>query len=216
MKHVWAYMLLGQVVAISVASNLFFYAVVTGPKPSSPQVSQTSPTQRVSPVLWLSVVLSLATVAYSPSTTESSFLPNLLVMHALLVVPLIISFEPWTRFNIKLRTLYGITALVTLVLHLKAGTVALMSLSSNERRLTGVINAIVKTLYYHPAQSSIGWDIVWTTASTLVWKAYASSGSGQGLQLTRVTKGAVVALVGSVGVVFTYDGDAPAEREKVH
>jgi len=27
-----------------------------------------------------------------------------------------------------------------------------------------------ETLYSHPAQSSIGWDVIWTTASFLIWE----------------------------------------------
>ena len=35
-----------------------------------------------------------------------------------------------------------------------------------------------ETLHWHPAQSSIGWDVVWTTASFIVWTAATDPESG--------------------------------------
>ena len=74
-------MLLGQIVAISVACNLFFTLLsVTEPKRGARLYAR--------PTLWLSVLASLITVAISPYTDETTFLPNLLVMHVLLIIPL--------------------------------------------------------------------------------------------------------------------------------
>lgn len=208
-------MLLGQVVAISVASNLFYYAVATAtaPRPSSPKSSATLQTTRNAPlVLWLSVVLSLATVVYSPNTSESTFLPNLLIMHTLLILPLAISPSPKNRWSIKLETLYTVIAVASLVLHIKAGVVAGLFLPSGQRTPGAVVGAIINTLYYHPAQSSIGWDVVWTTVSALVWNAYYASGQGR---LTRVVKDVVAVSVGSVGLAFAHSEDPSDVRKKV-
>jgi hypothetical protein len=173
-KHIWVYMLLGQVVAISVASNLFYYAIATSVPPKSKQVSRTT---SVSPVLWLSILVSLGTVAYSPYSTESTFLPNLLVMHALLVLPLVLSAHPWKAGNMKVKTLRRVIALAALAMHLKATATAFSALPSHSRTLSGLLRAVVDTLYYHPAQSSIGWDVVWTSVSFLVWTLYSPAGS---------------------------------------
>ena len=112
----------------------------------------------------------------------------------------------------------SIVAVVTLILHIKASVTAFTTPPGDKRTVIGVIGAITDTLYYHPAQSSISWDIVWTTISTLVWKAYASANADQAQdsRLVRLMKDIGVALVGSVGLVFVYDEDVPAEREKTH
>lgn len=161
-------MLLGQVVAISVASNLFYYAIAS----SIPAKTTTSKATTVAPVVWLSVLLSFGTIAYSPYSTDATFLPNLLVMHALLIVPLVFSPYPWRSWNMKLRTLYHTIAVASLVLHLKATVTAVTALSGHERTPSGIVHAITNTLYYHPAQSSIGWDIVWTSVSFVVWTVF--------------------------------------------
>ena len=164
-------MLLGQVVAISVATNLFFYALATSAPPKPPTPGATS---MVSPALWLSVGLSLATIASSPYTTETTFLPNLLVMHVLLVVPLVLSPHPPGRWNMRLTTLYRTVAYFALALHLKATAMAFAALPPDSQTPSGVLRAITSTLNYHPAQSSIGWDVVWTSISFIVWTIYTS------------------------------------------
>jgi len=35
--------------------------------------------------------------------------------------------------------------------------------------LFDILNAVSTTLYSHPAQSSIGWDVIWTSLSLIVW-----------------------------------------------
>lgn len=207
-------MLLGQVVAISVASNLFYYTVATAtaPTPSSPKSSAAiQPTRHAPLVLWLSVSLSLATVVYSPNTSDSTFLSNLLIMHALLVLPLIISPSLKNGWSIKLDTLYKVIAAASLVLHVKAGVTAVLFLPSGQRTPGAVVGALIDTLYYHPAQSSIGWDVVWTTMSAVVWNAYAS---GHG-RLTRVVKDVVAVGAGSVGLAFAHSVDPSDARKKV-
>ncbi|CAA7268202.1 unnamed protein product [Cyclocybe aegerita] len=107
-KHLWAYMLLGQIVAISVASNLFYLAILLSPPPGLPRRDQHS--TNTSPTLWLNVFLSIATVALTPFTSRSTFLWNLLVMHALIFLPLIFREDATTeghppRFAMSTKTI---------------------------------------------------------------------------------------------------------------
>lgn len=67
-------MVLGQLVAISVATNLFFLALSSTPHRKPEGVYG----QRAPPILWFSVLGSLITVGLSPFTTEDTFLTNLL------------------------------------------------------------------------------------------------------------------------------------------
>ncbi|KAH9028412.1 hypothetical protein EDB84DRAFT_1498475 [Lactarius hengduanensis] len=161
-KHVWAYMLLGQLVAISVATNLFFLALVP---PAKEKKKTASAASSVPLVLWLSVLASLATVMLVPhSLRHDYFLSNLLVMHALLVLPLLPlpgSSPRAVRLRMAARTLYWIVALLSAAARVRTITVS-GSLSAGP----GTLWAVLKS---HPAQASIGWDVVWTTISVLIW-----------------------------------------------
>jgi hypothetical protein len=168
-------MLLGQLVAISVASNLFYLALFlssTSPSPPSSRHPKLPP-KTVPLSVSLPVLISLLTIAISPFTNGYTFLPNILLMHGLLIVPL---FFPYavksTRYPINIRTLYILITVIALALRTKTIHVALGSLppTSHVYDLSRVFNtAVVKSLYSHPAQSSIGWDVVWTTTSLVVW-----------------------------------------------
>lgn len=170
-------MLFGQVVAISVAANLFYYAVAR-----SRSNSKSHSASHVSPMIWVPVLLSLGTVFYSPYTSQSTFLPNLLTMHALLVVPLIgqASFLG-TWASMETKTLYSTTAIIAFILHLRTSLSAIRHLPTEHRTLAMVSQGIVGTLYYHPAQSSIGWDVVWTTLSFVAWVRYSRANIAQDL-----------------------------------
>ncbi|KAH9053110.1 hypothetical protein EDB87DRAFT_1653824 [Lactarius vividus] len=155
-KHVWAYMLLGQLVAISVATNLFFLALV-------PPAKEKKAASSVPLVLWLSVLASLVTVMLVPHSLQHDyFLSNLLVMHALLVLPLLpLPTSSTVRLRMPARTVYWLVALLS-----AATRVRTVTMSGSLTAGPGTLWAVLKS---HPAQSSIGWDIVWTTISVLIW-----------------------------------------------
>jgi hypothetical protein len=178
-KHVWAYMLLGQIVAISVASNLFYLALLL----SEPSMSSRnlSVKQTVSLRLVISVLLSLVTVALSPFTSPKTFLPNLLVMHILLFVPLIsktpssleTSPSP-TSFSINLKTFYRIIHLACAGIHVRTvlSAIGILQASSSSFQTPDppdMFREAWTILFSHPAQSSIGWDIIWTSLSFIAW-----------------------------------------------
>jgi hypothetical protein len=164
-------MLLGQIVAISVASNLFYLALVFS-EPSVSSRRNLSLNKPVSIRLVVSVLLSLVTVALSPFTSPNTFLPNLLVMHVLLFVPLIsTSPSPETSpapFSVNLNTLYRIIHLACAGIHIRTVIVAIGSLQASSKS-PDIFKEAFTILYSHPAQSSIGWDIIWTSLSFIVW-----------------------------------------------
>ena len=71
-KYVAVYMILGQLVAISVASNLFYLALSLSP--TRPQDSTKH--GFATPTLWLSILASLLTVALSPFTDTKTSSPT--------------------------------------------------------------------------------------------------------------------------------------------
>ncbi|KAH8999916.1 hypothetical protein EDB86DRAFT_2908315 [Lactarius hatsudake] len=161
-KRVWAYMLLGQLVAISVATNLFFLALVP---PAKEKKKAASAASSVPLVLWLSVLASLGTVMLVPhSLRHDYFLSNLLVMHALLVLPLLplpASSPRAMCLRMPARTLYWLVALLS-----AAARVRTVTMFGSLTAGPGTLWAVLKS---HPAQASIGWDVVWTTISVLIW-----------------------------------------------
>ncbi|KAI0246570.1 hypothetical protein BJV78DRAFT_1253576 [Lactifluus subvellereus] len=169
-KHVWAYMLFGQLVAISVATNLFFLALPP-PTKMKPRATATVP-----PILWLSVLASLVTVFLVPhSLRHDYFLPNLLAMHVLLVIPLLPvvgAARTGRRLHMRTRTLY---LLVALLCGIARGRTTLLTRSIGGPR----------TLW----AGSIGWDVMWTTITFIVWVRSSTS------QVMLV----LVSVLGSIG-----------------
>ena len=174
-------MLLGQIVAISVASNLFYLTLVLSEHSMSNRNLSLKKTV-VSVRLVVSVLVSLVTVALSPFTSPKTFLPNLLVMHVLLFVPLIsiTSSSPETSpapSSVNLNTFYRIIHLTCAIIHIRTVIAAVGSLvqtspgspSSLQIRSPYIFKEAWTILYSHPAQSSIGWDIIWTSLSFIAW-----------------------------------------------
>lgn len=157
-------MLFGQLVAISVATNLFFLALLR-PGKEKTKAAPRAGASSVPPVLWLSVLASLATVSLVPhSLRHNYFLANLLVMHALLVLPLLplpASSPRAVRLRMRTRTVYGLVALLSAAVRIHTVIVS-GSFTAGPGMLWLVLNS-------HPAQASIGWDVVWTSISVLIW-----------------------------------------------
>ncbi|KAH6904666.1 hypothetical protein BKA70DRAFT_528003 [Coprinopsis sp. MPI-PUGE-AT-0042] len=180
-KHLWAYTLLGQLVAISVASNLFYLAILCSP--SSPSKQPTKKTIAMSPLIYLSVLLSLATVAISPHTDKTTFLPNLLVMHVFITVPLFFPQPPSrapSKWSLSPSTAYFLVFLSPY--QYGQGQSYRHSPRLPPRARTRVLSRssskLGKPYIGNTAQSSIGWDVVWTTASFIVWAAVTDPNSG--------------------------------------
>ena len=199
-------MLLGQVVAISVSSNLFYLALILSGWQFRSVKRQTS---TAPPALWASVLLSLVTVANSPYTTDSSFLPNLLIMHALLIVPLFFTTREGqysSQFNLPYSTLYMILYVFTLVLRIKTTLAGIRSVSDSSlwQGLTPFTHSVLTVLHSHPAQASLGWDVIWSSISFAIWTCL-----DQGFGLVPFS-----ALLVSAGVVAPWVAASRAEIEE--
>jgi hypothetical protein len=169
-------MLFGQIVAISTASSLFYVAVIAK-RASHGRDSNAANRHQMAPlVLVLSVLLSLASVAISPSVSGTKwFLPNLLAMHALLFVPLLSSND---HPSVPASQLYQAIALISIILRTRSVGLAWKPLGSPS--VSNFVSEARQTLSSHPAQSSIGWDIVWTGIVFITWSAYEAAERGKG------------------------------------
>jgi hypothetical protein len=118
------------------------------------------------------------TILLSPSVAQPDskwFLPNLLTMHFLIVLPLFNTLPTTTnRSGLSLGTFYIVLAGLALIPR------AQTYLSLPYQDLSSLVRQLIDTLYSHPAQGSIGFDVVWTTASFAVYCAVVG-GIGLGL-----------------------------------
>lgn len=184
--HLWAFMLLGQVVAISFATNLFFLAVlVHSTRPSDCPSSQKQDDGRHSPLVWtppaaslfcLLAVTFIAVAAIPYAVTSSHFMTILVVPHFVLFFPLILRRvvpSAWAR-ELKLKeaqiwygkVYLGVVICATL---LQAKATVHAMLDTNTGSGGASYRGIIMALYEHPAVSSVGWDVIFCWISWSVW-----------------------------------------------
>ncbi|KAI8096757.1 uncharacterized protein BX664DRAFT_291854 [Halteromyces radiatus] len=185
--HVWAYMIIGQVVAIS-TSSAFFFAVLLMCQDQQRQQQSSSASSTFPP--WFLIFLlglvsfgGLITVALTPHLTSSyRFLPNLLVMHGLLLLPLLYlaftSSSSSTRIkqtavchHLKSYAIiaiycFGACANTYLIIQQWKRTVY-----SNNMILDPlvILSHLADTFLQHPAQSSISSDVVFVYLISMTW-----------------------------------------------
>ncbi|KAI5847066.1 hypothetical protein DFP73DRAFT_366123 [Morchella snyderi] len=186
-KNLWSFMLLGQVVSVSFASNLFFLTILLNePTPSAPVEApkldpSTVKAKRLPSWLYFTVtvplVLSYLCVYMTPKTLNSdAFLPFLLVPHVLLLaIPIV--FErlassgelaihiPANRWKSFWRPQYRLCSLVSVACHANA----ISQVTAHGLTVKEVVVGTLWALYEHPAVSSVGWDVIMMAASVGIW-----------------------------------------------
>ena len=100
------------------------------------------------------------------------------MMHFLLIIPLLpiphtASANPATSGSISSMWLYAIVGSASLVIRLR--TLREYWVLSCPADVTSCITLVIprlwEALHSHPAQSSIGWDVLWTTVSFVLYSA---------------------------------------------
>jgi len=217
-KHLWAYMLLGQLVAIPITANLFYRAIFLS-APGTPRNDRLS--RSASPKIWLSVLLSLVTIALSPFTSRQTFLPNLLVMHALLFVPLMSGSERSReqrpgRYSMDTTALYRLVCIIALGIHARTtvAATAFLNLDWSNASLSAVVSAIwddltwsfFSTFRYTPILR--GWEVIWNSVSFVAFIIARPVGSDPGRSDMRASRSVPFLLlatpVASLGVTAPY------------
>ncbi|KAI7859974.1 hypothetical protein BDC45DRAFT_530426 [Circinella umbellata] len=162
--YLWAFMVLGQVVAISTASALFFAVVF-----AFPQTDLAGPSRRLATTLFICVFGGMITVVVSPFVAVSEeFLPNLLVMHILLVFPLLPSkpaIYNYTQQSIYVVGIYMLSAGASLSICVHQWILCFVETGS----IYGTLISMVDIFFSHPAQSSISADVAWVHILCMVW-----------------------------------------------
>ncbi|ORZ18518.1 hypothetical protein BCR42DRAFT_411062 [Absidia repens] len=197
-SHIWAYMVFGQVVAISTSSALFFAVCLlhqTQPVLTTTTNinTKTTPSWILIGLLFLVSMGGLITVERTPGLTASDeFLPNLLLMHGLLVLPLIyLAISNNTMTATAATTDEGETSTqqqqqrkqrnmksYAIIILYTVGAIANMYLIFEQWRRTvdlttahplDIISNLARVFLQHPAQSSISSDVVCVHVISVAW-----------------------------------------------
>lgn len=175
--NVWMYMLLGQIVAISFAQNLFFVTILV----SSPSVTSTTKLTWMPPALLelAPVVISGFSSAATPFVANTPyFMPVLAVTHILVFVPGLLSprFLPqgWGAYIARPTRRYASLYKWLLAIGVAIQAQSMYSVVLDGPSLLGVpvVNIgrrLLDTMLEHPAVSSVGCDVVCCTISGIIW-----------------------------------------------
>lgn len=208
-RRPWAYMLLGQVVAISFAQSLFLAAIALAPPPNPSVRASRDP--NIDSTLNNATLGSLATVFFAfRSYSSPYFLANLLVMHILILIPLVPNPLPQVRKAATYSTLYTTTLFATLAIRFLTYRTVLASSPSTFPNIISLFHQLpglaYTTFFSHPAQTSISFDVLFTTLSFIAFMLLTDTSlatrSGKTSVSPKVIAGAI-ALTPWLGIAST-------------
>lgn len=173
LPYPWAFMLLGQLVAISFASNLFFLTVLYRDAAPTPRTELTRAGGN-SRKRWFSlqtayhalIVLQISiAIAIPRSAHTTGFLRLLLLPHILAFAPLLLH-AVWSFGKSSPQSrgppLSSYISALSLVALLCAATAPLLGKGAS-------MQSVIATLNEHPAVSSVGWDVICCWVSYTTW-----------------------------------------------
>ncbi|KAF2749673.1 hypothetical protein M011DRAFT_438904 [Sporormia fimetaria CBS 119925] len=181
-RHTWVFMVIGQIVAISFATNLFLIALLLSP-PAPPAPSMGGAHKRKLMGPWvINFIAIFATLfpAYLLADESywhhKSFLPVLLIPHlALLVLPLSRAILPSKYFREDdvgfMENLYKYLWGATIF----GGALLFWRVTSLAYGYSGFWGTL-STLLEHPAVSSVGFDTVFCWVTWICWWMVQSKG----------------------------------------
>jgi hypothetical protein len=175
-KHTWAFMLLGQIVAISFATNLFLLTLILSPPAKSPpSASSVQRARWLGPwLLHLGALFGTVIPAYLLADDHywhhsTDFMPVLLTPHvALLVLPFVRVLLPAKNFpdhDVAFNDMvYSYMWLLTFA------NAAIMLLKTTWMAVSyGGFAGIQSALLEHPAVSSVGFDVIFCWITWICW-----------------------------------------------
>jgi hypothetical protein len=162
----WLFMLLGQVVAISFASNLFFLAVLLHDAVPAKQPRRPPPVF-LSASLWYDVLLAVNIYISTKVPARfgtPGFMRFLLAPHLLAFAPLVLNrFIPDSAAPHGLTKPWRKSKAVVMLMLLFVGTARLYETGAD-------LGVALKTLHEHPAVGSVGWDVICCWTSYVAWE----------------------------------------------
>lgn len=186
-------MLLGQVVAISFAQNLFFATILVSRQLRSPRIKAKDDDGYAYDLAWapplycevLPVAISLLSTVLVPSVAHTKyFMTILLIPHLLLFVPAIV--RPG-RFAEKGRAaartedqttwryvvFFHIFTTICVFLQAHSTFLVLEDVGTDARSpsYTMLVRSLLGAIYEHPAVSSVSWDFIYCSITAVAWLA---------------------------------------------
>lgn len=180
-------MLLGQIVAISFAQNLFYATVLVSQRSSTRAKDEDKDDDGFDPA-WsppiylevLPIVISLVSTVMVPTVAHTKyFMALLLVPHLLLFVPATLcpsrnaeSTQPPTPGGEKEKlrryiAFFQVFTAVCLVMQAHSTYLAMENLGTNS--YGSLSQSLLSTIHEHPAVSSVSWDVIFCTVSAIAW-----------------------------------------------
>jgi hypothetical protein len=186
-------MLLGQVVAISFAQNLFFATILVSRQPHPTESTKKNKRDAQdsisawSPPLYLEVLpvaISLISTVLVPSLAHTKyFMLMLLVPHLLLFVPAILHPSQSSTINMRAKncseertvqryiTFFQLYTMACVVIQAHSTFLVLQNMGQDisfesVRVLARILPSVI---YEHPAVSSVSWDVIYCTVTAVAW-----------------------------------------------
>ncbi|RGP67559.1 alpha-mannosyltransferase alg11p [Fusarium sporotrichioides] len=172
--HLWIFMLLGQIVAISFAANLSFLAFLvfnddadTSSKPNIEEKTLSSSTKSHSLLSksWLAVLAVTVgcAIAIPSNLDHPKFMYLLLAPHVLAFVPLLLNNLIGSRERVVMDEQPSPTIRSSVRALVVAAAIYHLFVSGGDWR------DAMSALYEHPAVSSVGWDVICCWISFSAW-----------------------------------------------
>jgi hypothetical protein len=173
-RYTWAFMLLGQIVAISFATNLFLLTLLLSPPAPAPSSSGVRRPTWLGP--WLLNLFAIFATAYPAMQLADDhywhhpthFMPVLMAPHvALMVLPIVRAIVPPEYFNNDTQFTDKIYNYMWVLV---VGNAGLMLAWTTARAYTysGFVG-IQSALLEHPAVSSVGFDVIFCWITWICW-----------------------------------------------
>ncbi|WWC59281.1 uncharacterized protein I303_101832 [Kwoniella dejecticola CBS 10117] len=193
-KYPYAYMLLGQLVAMSVATALFLTAISIHPRKHS--------SSRSMPVfIALPLLLAFIPIYQLPRYVNTEkFMNSLLWLHGALLLPLTSSSTSSIAQNAKAKIpfslFYQMLLATGISIHYPATKLLLKSLPAGQ----SLFVRLYHTIFVHPAQSSISLDVIWVGIILFSWFLLSGPLLFRVLKIAVATGAAGVAVARLTGV----------------
>jgi len=181
-KRVWLYMAIGQLVAVSWATALFWAALETAGIPKRTDVVYAS--RRL---VWTTIAATLTSFSLYIAIPTPYFLPLLLVVHFLLFLPLVESTEAKLS-TITISQLYAINGTLAVLLHV-GNCIWLFQ--------RGEMGSLWDVIWEHPAMSAVGWDVIFCAIIGVL-------GTKRLMSITLPPVISVGGTIGGIHSIFTY------------
>ncbi|GAA5880629.1 hypothetical protein JCM3774_000558 [Rhodotorula dairenensis] len=210
-KRQWAFMLLGQLVAVSVAQSLFFAAVVSAAAMHAANGTLAPIHKTKSQTTYgtlLAILVGTASTVFVPQTVGNwRFLPNLVAMHTAVLLPFVPAVAKLDKpTSPRLSRLYLNFAFIAMRFQIPVSMQLLsrgkpLSLDYVLARLPEFYLAEWGVLTSHPAQASISWDVLFATVSALAYLVWSSRSLHSVRPIERVSWQILLAIIAMTPLV---------------